>query len=258
MTSSIYVPKNFYSLIRNTRTILNIHDREITYSDVKDLKDVIYNDIWFLNLSPSQIAKKYSIKSQSFHVFISKTLGLTLRSHSEAMKLLSKPESDPKTSYWKDCSFKFDVYTYPNIMGFELLSQYTFSSPQTRKPNSVYLHRDHMVSIAYGWENNISPSIISHPANCMILLESENCRKGQSCSISLESLIQRIKTWNSNPIIPTITQSKSQPKSKTHKENISKSSMGKKLYNDGSKCFWVKPGEQLLPSWKPGRLPFRH
>jgi len=53
-----------------------------------------------------------------------------------------------------------------------------------------------MVSVDYGWRNNIDPSIISHPANCKLLIHSDNFKKGTDCSISLEELQRRIAEWD--------------------------------------------------------------
>ena len=53
-----------------------------------------------------------------------------------------------------------------------------------------------MFSIKRGFELNIPPYIISHPANCQLLLQSENFLKKDNCSISLDNLCERIDVWN--------------------------------------------------------------
>ena len=56
--------------------------------------------------------------------------------------------------------------------------------------------RDHIISINYGFKNNILPEIISHPANCQLLRHNENISKGKKCDLILEQLINKIKEWN--------------------------------------------------------------
>lgn len=57
--------------------------------------------------------------------------------------------------------------------------------------------RDHLLSRRYGFENNIPTWIISHPANCEIVLHSENVRRSSSNDnlITLEELLERIENW---------------------------------------------------------------
>ena len=49
-----------------------------------------------------------------------------------------------------------------------------------------------MISINYGFQNDIDPKLISHPANCQLIQHTENNKKNDSCSISLEDLYNRI------------------------------------------------------------------
>ena len=86
---------------------------------------------------------------------------------------------------------------YPEEFDFSLIESYGWYSPiNSDKPNLSGVSRDHMVSVKYGWENNIDPKIISHPANCRLLLQSENVSKSSNCSITYEELLQRIEAWN--------------------------------------------------------------
>lgn len=56
--------------------------------------------------------------------------------------------------------------------------------------------RDHMISIKYGYDNHIDPYLISHPANCKLLIHSENMKKNIKCSLTIDELITRVKNWN--------------------------------------------------------------
>lgn len=53
-----------------------------------------------------------------------------------------------------------------------------------------------MISVRYGFDNNIDPKIIAHPANCQLLLHGENVSKYTNCSISFEELLEKIKIWD--------------------------------------------------------------
>ena len=53
-----------------------------------------------------------------------------------------------------------------------------------------------MLSINYGWTHNIPPEIISHPANCEIILQTKNASKSKKSSITVEELIDKINNWN--------------------------------------------------------------
>ena len=56
--------------------------------------------------------------------------------------------------------------------------------------------RDHMYSVKQGFLNNTDLKIISHPANCRLVLQSDNASKSDACSITLEELLHRIKEWD--------------------------------------------------------------
>jgi len=58
--------------------------------------------------------------------------------------------------------------------------------------------RDHMVSRRYGYDNNIPPEIIGHPANCQFLSHRDNLSKGAGCSLTYEQLLTRIALWDNN------------------------------------------------------------
>ena len=51
-------------------------------------------------------------------------------------------------------------------------------------------------SLSYGYKYGIDPSIISHPANCRILLHSKNKEKADKSDLTLDQLLARIKEWD--------------------------------------------------------------
>ena len=79
---------------------------------------------------------------------------------------------------------------------FDLIREYGWYSPSnSSNPNLNGVSRDHMISVQYGFENGIDPKIISHPANCRLILQTENFKKRNNCSITIEELIDRIDRW---------------------------------------------------------------
>jgi len=56
--------------------------------------------------------------------------------------------------------------------------------------------RDHLYSVYDGFSNKIDPKILKHPANCRLMIHSENSRKHKTSSITLNELKERIKIWD--------------------------------------------------------------
>ena len=65
------------------------------------------------------------------------------------------------------------------------------------RTNKSGVSRDHMFSISDGYKLKIDPAIISHPANCQIILQADNSKKNAKSSISLNQLMERIHNWDS-------------------------------------------------------------
>lgn len=52
------------------------------------------------------------------------------------------------------------------------------------------------MSVSYGFTNNIDPAVISHPANCRIMLHKDNKIKHSKSDITLSQLLEKIEIWN--------------------------------------------------------------
>jgi len=94
------------------------------------------------------------------------------------------------------CCFKFNLADYPGEFDFGLVEQYGWYAAKNRGNNLDGVSRDHIISVKYGFENNIDPSIISHPANCRLMVHNSNVSKGKKCGMTLEQLQEKIKWWN--------------------------------------------------------------
>lgn len=103
-----------------------------------------------------------------------------------------------KKTYSHRCRFTFDPYDYPELFNIELLEEYGWYRPWNSKkgPNYNGVSRDHLYSVSEGYKNNISPEIMSHPANCRLVLHyKENVSKNDHCIVTLEQLKERINNW---------------------------------------------------------------
>jgi hypothetical protein len=66
-------------------------------------------------------------------------------------------------------------------------------NPNQLKIGRGFYHIDHKFSIFEGFKNNVPPKIISAKENLEVLTESENCRKQDKCSITLDELFSLTK-----------------------------------------------------------------
>lgn len=115
----------------------------------------------------------------------------------DCLLLFKRRNLDGRQLYKKMCEFKFSLKDYPDEFDFELLRSLGMYAPENAKhPNPNGLARDHRVSIEYGWQHNVDPKIISHPANCKLITQKENEQKYTKCEITLEQLLEDIKAWD--------------------------------------------------------------
>jgi len=94
--------------------------------------------------------------------------------------------------YSSQCQFKFKIDKYKNNFDVNLIETFGWYS----KDNPNGMSRDHMLSISYGWRENISSKIIKHPANCQLMNYSDNHKKGYHSSITYKDLLKRIEEWD--------------------------------------------------------------
>lgn len=242
MTQDIFLKSKSKQLRHSISFLLNIpNDENMTDEHYQIFKDKISFMYYHQNKKVFDIAKEIDHKPRQTSHFLFYKLKLE-------RIIPIKGNKDPKLNYRKQCQFKFSPFDEPNILGYDLLQHFGF----TKGFDENSLHRDHMVSIDYGWENNIEPKIISHPANCRLLLARENIRKGSGCSISIEQLHERIRLWNTNDNNVEITETSS--KSESHRENISKSLRGRKWYNDGTRNISISENEIIPNGFTRGML----
>lgn len=97
-----------------------------------------------------------------------------------------------KDKYRYNCRFRLGFEDLSKIKGYDLLCKRGFYN---NKNNILGVVKDHRVSIKFGFENNIAPDILGHPANCEFMCYSQNASKSADSSISLEELLELINNW---------------------------------------------------------------
>ena len=106
-----------------------------------------------------------------------------------------------KEKYYASARFRFNVYHYPEEFDLSLIAQHGwYTCPGLKRKgqpkNILGVSRDHIISVSYGFANNIDPKIISHPANCRIMLHLDNKVKHSNCNLTIEQLLEKITNWN--------------------------------------------------------------
>lgn len=104
--------------------------------------------------------------------------------------------------YKLDSKFKFGLSNYPEEFDFDLVRKYGWYKPVNRGNNINGVSRDHMFSVKDGFINKIDPKIISHPANCRLILQRKNSSKWKRSCITIDELISRIEDWNKKYLGP--------------------------------------------------------
>jgi len=140
--------------------------------------------------------KEFSSK----HETCSNSCGARYKIYKRLPEILQKQDKDKikeiKIIYKRYCQFQFAINEYNNEFDFELIKKYGWYSAKNRGNNLNGISRDHKYSCNEGFNNLIDPYIISHPANCRLLIHTDNISKLDKCSISLDKLIDNIHNWN--------------------------------------------------------------
>ena len=157
-----------------------------------------------LGLSTRDICKKYAMsgktlaKARTLNLFISRTLSdagkvaqeMKPRDYSEARKYRSA-----LVNYRADCAFKFNLSDFSDEFDFTLIESYGWYKPRNRGNNLSGVSRDHAVSVRYGYDNDLPPEHLAHPANCVLMQHGKNVSKGKNNTMSYEELLNRIEVW---------------------------------------------------------------
>ena len=102
---------------------------------------------------------------------------------------------DEYQKYRADSNFKFSLKDYPNEFDFSLVEKYGWYSPTNKNNNLNGVSRDHMFSVKEGFEKGIDPKLISHPANCRLMIHTVNISKNKKSVLTIEELLERIQKF---------------------------------------------------------------
>lgn len=103
---------------------------------------------------------------------------------------------DGYEKYKKECLFRFSLNEYPTEFDFNLIEKCGWYSAKNHGDNQTGISRDHIISIRWGFENGVNPTLIRHPANCQLLRHGDNVSKGKKKSITPQELIEKIEVWD--------------------------------------------------------------
>jgi hypothetical protein len=98
--------------------------------------------------------------------------------------------------YRPNCEFDFNIFDYPNKFDLTLVKKYGIYSPINKRNNLNGVSRDHLYSVKDGFKNKIEPDLIKHPANCSLILQTDNSSKNCKSIISFDELKKRIEEWD--------------------------------------------------------------
>lgn len=203
--SSAFVNPNAYGIIRVCRHVLNkkFEDGSITKADLEYVQNQCKELLYGNTMTTKEVCLKFLGLKKVCISFITHCLHISLPSISEGVKKsykLNHPNNN-KTDWQKykeQTRFSFKKELLPYVKGYELTNTYKWFNPYYPKVNG--LTKDHRVSCRYGYEHNIDPYLISHPANCEIMLRNDNSSKYSNCSLTVEQLIENVEWWNENII----------------------------------------------------------
>lgn len=101
-----------------------------------------------------------------------------------------------KKQYRDACQFRFSLNRFDDEFDFELVKKYGWYKAPNRGNNPKGVSRDHKMSIEYGWNNNVPPEKIRHPANCELMRHDHNWNKRGKSSVTESELDLLIENWN--------------------------------------------------------------
>jgi hypothetical protein len=98
--------------------------------------------------------------------------------------------------YRPSCEFDFNINDFQDEFDLTLVNELGWYSPSNRGNNLKGVSRDHIYSVKDGFVNKVDYRLIKHPANCNLMIHSDNSSKHDGSGISLEVLYERIAKWD--------------------------------------------------------------
>lgn len=145
-----------------------------------------------------ELLKFFNISSKAYYNAIKKKLVSPIyyrKPNIEKEREYKSLKGKEGYEFRQKCKFKFNVYNYPEYFDLNLIEQNGWYSAKNRGNNFNGVVRDHIYSIDEGRKNNISPEILSHPANCRLIRHSDNIKKHKNSDITLQDLYDKIEKF---------------------------------------------------------------
>ena len=201
--NNIFIPAKSYAIIKACRNALNktLELGSITFNDLETVKQECIRLMHIEKVSTRSVCLDYLGMKSPNTLFLINCLHIPVPSVQEIGKRVARQNALTKSDrekYYTECKFQFPDKLLPYTKSSYLIGQYPWYNPHFPKENG--LTKDHMISKNYGYWHKIDPYLISHPANCEIMLKDINSSKNSSCSITVDELIERVEWWNENII----------------------------------------------------------
>jgi len=168
--------------------------RDVTWGD--NIKKGIHNYLIKNGIREKDKIGKYEISCKGCGDIFENSRNDIRYCSSDCRREFKRKNMDEYQKYRNDCNFNFNLADYENEFDFTLVYEYGWYSPTNKNNNLGGVSRDHMFSVREGFEKDIDPKIISHPANCRLMIHSENISKNKKSIITIEELLERIKEFN--------------------------------------------------------------
>jgi len=167
--------------------------REVTWVD--NIKNGIHNYLIENGIREKDKIGKYEIICKGCGNIFEKNRSDIKYCSSNCRKEFKRKNMDDYKKYKSDCSFKFNLKDYPDYFNFLLVEKHGWYSPTNKNNNLSGVSRDHMFSVREGFEKEIDPYLISHPANCELMIHNYNISKNKKSSITIDDLLNKIKEF---------------------------------------------------------------
>ena len=199
----IFIPTKMHAVIKACRHALNkpLENGSITFQDLEIVKQECIRLIHQEKMPTKLVCLNYLGMKSANTSFLINCLHIPAPSVKEIgsrVRERNLPTKTDREKYYAECKFTFPDELLPYTKSSELIGQYKWYNPHYPKENG--LTKDHMISKKYGYYHKIDPYLISHPANCEIMLRDNNSSKQDVCSLTIEQLIERVEWWNENII----------------------------------------------------------
>lgn len=97
--------------------------------------------------------------------------------------------------YKRLSKFEFGIASYPNYYDISLIEQHGWYKAKNHGDNPNGVSRDHIMSVVWGYKNDVNPYLLSHPANCQLMIHRKNSSKGCRESIDVDDLMAKIEMF---------------------------------------------------------------